>query len=384
MNATKNDFHVVCIFEGTNRVCSKIGGGFRNVHWGNIEERVPALIEDYDQLSEGQRESVEQTFGECLGIGVEMDGAIDLFEVIAHEAGRDDLEPAFFYHSDHLGSAAYLTNDAGQVTQTLNYLPYGEDWVDIQNYAETRYPRLGIYSYNGKEKDYESGFHYYGARYYWSEVLTGWLSVDPMLDKYPSISPYNYCTWNPIRLVDPDGKGPGDRILLAKEFLGKPYKQEYDDPKSGYLRTQNTEAALAYMDCSELVCRVMAGDGITQNVESHCTSDLVDNIFSNQNQYEVSETPIAGDIVAWKGHTGIIESYDDETKNVTVVHATNYTKRNGEKVSAVVREQYPLDYYKKKGAKYYHPKVETPDVLEKTYMGQPLEPVIVKPNDSEE
>lgn len=32
-----------------------------------------------------------------------------------------------------------------------------------------------------------------------------WLSVDPMADKYPSISPYNYCMWNPIKLVDPNG-----------------------------------------------------------------------------------------------------------------------------------------------------------------------------------
>ena len=59
---------------------------------------------------------------------------------------------------------------------------------------------------NGKEKDYESGFHYYGARYHWSEVLTGWLSVDPMADKYPNISPYNYCMWNPVKLVDLDGR----------------------------------------------------------------------------------------------------------------------------------------------------------------------------------
>ena len=58
---------------------------------------------------------------------------------------------------------------------------------------------------NGKEKDYESGFHYYGARYYWSEGLAGWLSVDPMADKFPSISPYAYCVWNPVKLVDPDG-----------------------------------------------------------------------------------------------------------------------------------------------------------------------------------
>jgi RHS repeat-associated protein len=59
---------------------------------------------------------------------------------------------------------------------------------------------------NGKEKDYESGFHYYGARYYWSELLTGWLSVDPMSDKYPNISPYNYCSWNPVKYIDPDGE----------------------------------------------------------------------------------------------------------------------------------------------------------------------------------
>ena len=61
---------------------------------------------------------------------------------------------------------------------------------------------------NGKEKDYESGFHYYGARYYWSELLTGWLSVDPLANKYPGISPYNYCSWNPVKLVDPDGNFP--------------------------------------------------------------------------------------------------------------------------------------------------------------------------------
>ena len=32
-----------------------------------------------------------------------------------------------------------------------------------------------------------------------------WLSVDPMADKYPGVSPYAYCVWNPVRLVDPDG-----------------------------------------------------------------------------------------------------------------------------------------------------------------------------------
>ncbi len=32
------------------------------------------------------------------------------------------------------------------------------------------------------------------------------LSVDPMADKYPNISPYAYCAWNPINIIDPDGR----------------------------------------------------------------------------------------------------------------------------------------------------------------------------------
>lgn len=32
-----------------------------------------------------------------------------------------------------------------------------------------------------------------------------WLSVDPLADKYPNISPYAYCMWNPIRSIDPNG-----------------------------------------------------------------------------------------------------------------------------------------------------------------------------------
>ena len=46
-----------------------------------------------------------------------------------------------------------------------------------------------------KERDSETGFSYFGARYYDSDILTGWLSVDPMADKYPNISPYAYCGW---------------------------------------------------------------------------------------------------------------------------------------------------------------------------------------------
>jgi RHS repeat-associated protein len=61
------------------------------------------------------------------------------------------------------------------------------------------------FTFSAKEKDAETGFSYFGSRYYSSD-LSIWLSVDPMSDKYPSLSPYVYCADNPIKLVDPNGE----------------------------------------------------------------------------------------------------------------------------------------------------------------------------------
>ena len=61
------------------------------------------------------------------------------------------------------------------------------------------------YTFSAKEKDSETGLSYFGSRYYSSD-LSIWLSVDPMSDKYPSLSPYVYCADNPVKLVDPNGE----------------------------------------------------------------------------------------------------------------------------------------------------------------------------------
>ena len=63
-----------------------------------------------------------------------------------------------------------------------------------------------IFTFTGKERDAETGYSYFGASYYDSDLNGLFLSVDPMSDKYPSLSPYVYCAWNPVKLVDPDGR----------------------------------------------------------------------------------------------------------------------------------------------------------------------------------
>jgi len=58
--------------------------------------------------------------------------------------------------------------------------------------------------FSGKEKDVETGYSYFVARYYDSD-LSVWLSVDPMTYKHPDYTPYAYVYNNPIMLKDPYG-----------------------------------------------------------------------------------------------------------------------------------------------------------------------------------
>ena len=81
------------------------------------------------------------------------------------------------------------------------------------------------HTFSAKEKDSETGLSYFGARYYSSD-LSIWLSVDPMSDKYPSLSPYVYCANNPVKLVDPNGEEVGDYYSFNGTYLGSDGKND--------------------------------------------------------------------------------------------------------------------------------------------------------------
>ena len=75
--------------------------------------------------------------------------------------------------------------------------------------------------FTGKELDSETGYSYFGARYYDAELSGLFFSVDPMADKYPNISSYAYCAWNPLKLVDPTGALIDDYFSFNGKYLGK-------------------------------------------------------------------------------------------------------------------------------------------------------------------
>jgi RHS repeat-associated protein len=127
---------------------------------------------------------------------------------------------SYWYHSDHLGSASYITGADGKVCSNINYFPTGEVFVE-QNRQIFNLP----YKFNGKELDAETGYYYYGARYYNPKVSL-WLNVDPLADYNPHMNdehykdgehnggvfnqmnnnPYIYCYQSPVKYVDPNGK----------------------------------------------------------------------------------------------------------------------------------------------------------------------------------
>ena len=108
-------------------------------------------------------------------------------------------EETFFYHSDHLGSTSYITDDKVNITQYDAYLPYGELLVDEHSSSEEL-----PYKFNGKQFDEETGLYYYGARYL-NPITSLWYGVDRFKEKYPHLSSFNACASTPLLFRDLNG-----------------------------------------------------------------------------------------------------------------------------------------------------------------------------------
>ena len=102
-----------------------------------------------------------------------------------------------------------------------------------------------IFTFSAKEKDSETGFSYFGSRYYSSD-LSIWLSVDPQASKYPSLSPYVYCANNPVKLVDPNGEDyevvvEGNTITIKATYYTN--SENYDRVNQG-VQVWNSQSGL--------------------------------------------------------------------------------------------------------------------------------------------
>lgn len=148
----------------------------------------------------------------------------------------------YFYHSElPNGSVTGVTRPVGanayegEVIERLEYSPYGSviernriigpiasgapaksDKLSVIAGDPLVDRRLPFYSYSGKEFDLESGYQYFGSRYYDPKTAT-WLSADPALPDYlkgeagglvrrSNLSSYAFGLNSPISRVDETGR----------------------------------------------------------------------------------------------------------------------------------------------------------------------------------
>ena len=127
-----------------------------------------------------------------------------------HAAPGDEI--TYYLLTDHLGSVDVVLDEQGEVVERRDFLPYGSERVteSVADAPETNH------KFTGKELDVQTGLHYYGARYYDSEIGR-FTSIDPLvmdeakmthenlqaiLENPQKLNAYTYALNNPLYYVD--------------------------------------------------------------------------------------------------------------------------------------------------------------------------------------
>ena len=108
----------------------------------------------------------------------------------------------YYYVHDHLGNVRITRNSQGYYAdQSLEYYPSGV--LFDRSTEKERQP----YMFGGKELVSMHGLNEYDFTGRWQySIIPSFTSMDPLCEKYYSVSPYVYCLNNPLKYVDPDGK----------------------------------------------------------------------------------------------------------------------------------------------------------------------------------
>ena len=160
---------------------------------------------------------------------------------------------------------------------TANYLLLTANWT---------------FTFSAKERDPETGLSYFGSRYYSSD-LSIWLSVDPMSDKYASLSPYVYCADNPVKLVDPNGEDieivtetdANGKLIITINFTARIKNQSshaYSKEKMEELRDNISSGIKRYYS------RQYDDATVVTNVDVICNEDeMTDDMMKEANRHTI-------------------------------------------------------------------------------------------------
>jgi RHS repeat-associated protein len=177
------------IYMGGQRITSKVSNS-------EIFEQNPVTTIDLQAKYTAQTAKIKERF-DSLGVvykGTAQSGGL----ITKNPTTEGKIGANYFYHSDHLGSSSLISDQNGTIVQHLEYVPFGETFIDERRSASSWNTP---YLFSGKERDEETGLLYFGARYQDSKYGI-WYSVDPLAEKTPNVGGYVYCHGNPVNFID--------------------------------------------------------------------------------------------------------------------------------------------------------------------------------------
>ncbi|MEW6517222.1 MAG: SpvB/TcaC N-terminal domain-containing protein [candidate division FCPU426 bacterium] len=205
-----------------------------------------------------------------------LDGQQRLAVLRQGPAQARDAGPAVQCHlSDHLGHGHLVTDDSGAWINREEFFPFGES--SFGGFAFKRY------RFAGKERDEESGWYYYGARYY-APWLAKWTSADSA-PRTEGFNVYAYVGNNPLAYTDWEGE---DGVYVQyyrntkqhspSDYPGKAVNPERHIVQKGALK--GSEKA-TYFNCSSgAFLNMMKNAGVLQpTLNPNAEADRVQDFY---------------------------------------------------------------------------------------------------------
>ena len=138
------------------------------------------------------------------------------------------------------GNVRCVVRHDGTLVESNEYYPYGGLFSATAS--------VQPYKYGSKELDRTNGLDLYDSEARWYDSLLGrTTTMDPLAEKYYSLSPYLWSAGNPVRFVDPDGNVI---VFINGMHISSGGKSDYWNGVDNTIKEQLKDYSARYYDGS--------------------------------------------------------------------------------------------------------------------------------------
>jgi RHS repeat-associated protein len=174
-----------------------------------------------------------------------------------------------YYHKDHLGSSALVTDSGGNLVDSIVYEPYGRTRQTCQITSGDV-----AYSYTDQEWDAETGLYNYDARLY-DPVLGRFIGADSVVPDWydpQALDRFAYARNNPLKYIDPDGHFFTPETIWDAANIGIGIASLYSNIKSGSWGSAVVDAVGVALDTGAAVIPIIPG-GVSAGIKAGRLAD---------------------------------------------------------------------------------------------------------------